>query len=256
MDGMPKTHRDHRPGMPEVALRARANECHGDRTMYELRNLRRSANLGQREFAALLSVPLETLRTWDSGRRALPTRVMQRAADAVAKHKQQQELLPLDQLANELGVHIRTLQAAARTGRLEAHFSVRSAFGRPIRSASRAASASFLARHYRCFSGQEVCPLPLPIVPDDYDRRLRHLRRRLHLTQSALARQIGAAGKAVVYQWESRKRTPSPVLWERVLKVERWPTGSARANAGDVKSARGALFIRTHEFHVEPRASR
>jgi hypothetical protein len=47
--------------------------------------------------------------------------------------------LPLDQLAKELHVHLRTLQAAARTGRLEAHFSVRSAFGRPIRRASRAA---------------------------------------------------------------------------------------------------------------------
>ena len=205
------------------------NEWHGDRWMYELRELGRSANLGQREFAALLSVPLETLRTWDSGRRAVPIRVMQRAAATIANHKQQQELLPLDQLANELGVHIRTLQAAARTGRLEAHFGVRSAFGRPIRSASRAAGERFLARHYRCLSGQEICPLPLPTVPDDYDERLRHVRQRLHLTQDALARRIGAAGKAVVYQWESRKRTPSPVLWQRVLKFERRRTARARA---------------------------
>ena len=42
------------------------------------------------------------------------------------------------------------------------------------------------------------------------------LRRRMRLTQEALAQRIGAAGKAVVYQWESRKRTPSPVFWERV----------------------------------------
>ena len=34
---------------------------------------------------------------------------------------------------------------------------------------------------------------------------------------------IGAAGKAVVYQWESRKRTPSSVLWQRVLELERQP---------------------------------
>jgi DNA-binding transcriptional regulator YiaG len=189
--------------------------------MYELREMRRSLDLGQREFAVLLSVPLETFRTWDSGRRAVPTRVMQRATAVIAAHKRQVELLPLDQLATELGVHIRTLQAAARTGRLEAHFSVRSAFGRPIRSASRAAGTRFLAGHYRRFSGQAVCPPPLPIVPDDYDEHLRELRRRLHVTQDALARQIGAAGKAVVYQWESRKRTPSPVLWERVLILER-----------------------------------
>ena len=116
-------------------------------------------------------------------------------------------------------MHIRTLQAAARTGRLEAQFSVRSAFGRPIRFASRAAGEQFLARHYRCFSGQQLCPLPLPTVPDDYDEHLRDLRRRMRLTQGALAQRIGAAGKAVVYQWESRKRTPSPVLWQRVLEL-------------------------------------
>ena len=116
------------------------------------------------------------------------------------------------------------------TGRLEAHFSVRSAFGRPIRRASRAAGDQFIAKHYRCFSGQELCPLPLPIVPTDYDEHLRALRRRMRLTQEGLARRIGAAGKAVVYQWESRKRMPSPVLWARVeaLGKVRERTGAAR----------------------------
>ena len=38
----------------------------------------------------------------------------------------------------------------------------------------------------------------------------------LKLTQAALAQRIGAAGKAVIYQWESRKRTPSPVFWQRI----------------------------------------
>ena len=78
--------------------------------------------------------------------------------------------------------------------------------------ASRAAGEQFVAKHYRCFSGQEVCSDPLPTVPDDYDRRLRTLRRRRRMTQADLAAQIGAAGKAVIYQWESRKRTPSPVF--------------------------------------------
>jgi DNA-binding transcriptional regulator YiaG len=32
----------------------------------------------------------------------------------------------------------------------------------------------------------------------------------------ALAERVGAANKAVVYQWESRRRRPSPVLWQRV----------------------------------------
>jgi DNA-binding XRE family transcriptional regulator len=118
-------------------------------------------------------------------------------------------------------VHIRTLQAAARTGRLETEFSVRSAFGRPLRRASRAAGEAFLSTHYRCFSGQAICPLPLPVVPTDYDKNLRVLRQQLRLTQGALARRIGAAGKAVVYQWESRKRTPSPVLCRRIMELER-----------------------------------
>ncbi len=191
-----------------------------DAGMYELRELRRTANLGQREFAALLSVPVETLRTWDSGRRRVPLRMLRHADEAIATHKRRHELLPLAQLAKELGVHIRTVQAAARTGRLKTHFSVRSAFGRPIRYASRAAGEDFLMRHYRCFSGQAVCPLPLPSVPGNYDGRLRALRRTLRVTQQELARRIGAAGKAVIYQWESRKRTPSPVLWQRVLELE------------------------------------
>ena len=73
--------------------------------------------------------------------------------------------------------------------------------------------------HYRRFAGQQACQSPLPTIPDDYDLQLRTLRRRLRLTQDELVRRIGAAGKAVVYQWESRKRTPSPVLWQRVLRL-------------------------------------
>lgn len=49
-----------------------------------------------------------------------------RARAAVEHHAQQMELLPLSQLAKELHVHIRTLQTAVRTGRLDAHFSVKS----------------------------------------------------------------------------------------------------------------------------------
>jgi DNA-binding transcriptional regulator YiaG len=189
--------------------------------MTEVRDLRRAIGLGQRAFAALMSIPLETFRTWDSGRRAIPAPVLQRARDVVADHARQHQPLPLGRLAEELHVHVRTLQAAVRTGRLEAHFTVRSAFGRPIRFATRAAGERFMAIHYRRFAGQPARPAPLPEVPHDYDTRLRILRRQLQLTQAGLARQIGAAGKAVVYQWESRKRTPSPVLWRRVLELER-----------------------------------
>jgi DNA-binding transcriptional regulator YiaG len=195
----------------------------------ELRQVRRGANLSQQEFARLLGVPVNTFRMWDSGLRLAPVPIVKRAREALDAFARRHELLPLEQLAKELGVHVRTLQAAARTGRLEAHFSVQSVFGRPIRSASRAAGDQFMAKHYRCFSGQAVCPLPLPIVPAHYDAHVRALRRRMRLTQDALARRIGAASKAVMYQWESRKRTPSPVLWARIETLSRTNADARRA---------------------------
>jgi len=112
------------------SLYATRDEWHRVLSMNELRALLRAAGLGQREFAALLSVAPETFRTWDSGRRVVPPPVLQRARGAAAHHGLQTELLPLDQLAKELNVHPRTLQAAARTGRLEAHFTVKAVFGR------------------------------------------------------------------------------------------------------------------------------
>jgi transcriptional regulator with XRE-family HTH domain len=57
-------------------------------------------------------------------------------------------------------------------------------------------------------------------VPPDYAGRLRSLRKRLQLTQAALAKKIGAANKAVIYQWESAKRTPSPVFWAQIERVQ------------------------------------
>ena len=80
--------------------------------------------------------------------------------------------------------------------------------------------SEFMVTHYRRFAGQVLCETPLRTVPPDYDHRLRALRRRLGLTQEGLAQRIDAAGKAVVYQWESRKRTPSPVFWGRIEALE------------------------------------
>ena len=56
--------------------------------------------------------------------------------------------MSLDQLARELGVHQRTMRAASRTGRLQVTFSSRSAFGRPIRLATRAAGQAFMRKEY------------------------------------------------------------------------------------------------------------
>ena len=63
---------------------------------------------------------------------------------------------------------------------------------------------------------------PHDLVFGHYDDvRLKILRSEFELSQPALARLIGAAGKAVVYQWESRKRTPSPVFWQRIQELSR-----------------------------------
>jgi DNA-binding transcriptional regulator YiaG len=181
-----------------------------------LRELRRAADLSQQACAALVDVPLNTFRMWDSGLRPVPRHMLQRAREAVVAHARNAELVSLDQLARELGVHQRTLRAAARAGRLLVTFSSRSVFGRPIRLATRAASQAFMRRDYRRYGGQSPARTPLPPVPADYDARLKHLRRRLRMTQDDLARRIGAANRAVVYQWESRQRTPSPVFWKRL----------------------------------------
>ena len=208
-------------------------------SMNELRQLRGRTDLSQRDFAGLLDVPANTFRMWDSGLRPVPAPILLRAQEAVEHHARQTALLALSQLANELDVHVRTLQAAVRTGRLDAHFSVKSVFGRPRRLATRAAAERFMATHYRRFSGQKICPAPLPTVPNDYPQQLRALRRRLRLTQDGLARRIGAAGKAVIYQWESRKRTPSPVLWQQVLRLQLVGARTVEASAAVPKASRG-----------------
>ena len=63
-------------------------------------------------------------------------------------------------------------------------------------------------------------PLTWTSVPEDYDVQLKALRRHLDISQAGFARLVGAAGKAVVYQWEARNRTPSPLFWQRVHELQ------------------------------------
>jgi DNA-binding transcriptional regulator YiaG len=196
----------------------------------ELRDLRRAVGLNQQAFAALLGASIETLRTWDSGRRPVPLAILQRARRAVVDLPRNTELLSLDQLARELGVHVRTLRAAARTGRLDVRLSSRSVYGRPIRFTTRTAAATFMERYYRqSYSRAARRPSPPDMsVPSDYADRLLHVRRRLRLTQGQFAEAIGAANKAVVYQWESKKRTPSPVFWQKIAALEKTSIAARR----------------------------
>ena len=55
-----------------------------------------------------LGVAVETFRTWDAGRRLAPEAVVQRARTLKPK-RPLQDLVPLQVLANELHVHVRTL---------------------------------------------------------------------------------------------------------------------------------------------------
>jgi ribosome-binding protein aMBF1 (putative translation factor) len=57
--------------------------------------------------------------------------------------------------------------------------------------------------------------------PSNYAASLVCLRHRLGLSQRQLAARVGAASKAVVYQWESGKRIPSPVFWMRIERLKR-----------------------------------
>src|SRR5262245_56181742 len=83
----------------------------------EIRSARLRLQLSQSQFATLLGVSAETYRTWDSGRRLVPEEWLDKARAAPSANDPNR-LWSLQQLATELGVHVRTLRDAARTARL------------------------------------------------------------------------------------------------------------------------------------------
>ncbi len=134
------------------------------------------------------------------------------------------ERVPLQILADEFHVHVRTLRAAAHDGRLAATFGPRPYFGKLTATATREAGARFMTTWYRRTYGRGLRPLVAVCrvsVPANYTAQLIGLRYRLGLSQQQLAAKVGAASKAVVYQWESGKRTPSPVFWLRIERLQR-----------------------------------
>jgi DNA-binding transcriptional regulator YiaG len=189
----------------------------------DLREIRTRLGLSQAECATALGVARETFRTWDAGRQPAPETIVQRAQVLQAK-RPTRELMPLQVLADEFHVHVRTLRAAAHDGRLAATFGPRPFFGKLTATATQAAAAQFMAKWYRRTYGRgrrrlvAVCHVS---VPANYAATLLGLRRRLGLSQQQLAAKVGAAGKAVVYQWETGKRKPSPVFWLRIQRMQR-----------------------------------
>src|SRR5437870_11495190 len=113
-----------------------------------LREIRTRLRLTQAECAAALGVAVEAFRTWDAGRRPPPAAIVLRAQTLEAK-RPPQDLMPLQALADELHVHVRTLRAAAHDGRLAAMFGPRPYFGKLTATATREAAARFMATWYR-----------------------------------------------------------------------------------------------------------
>ncbi len=99
-----------------------------------LRVLRTRLGLSQRELAERLKESVDSIRVWDSGRRPAPSDVLNRANALLTDGNEQ--LLSLSVLAKQFEVHVRTLRAAARDGRLQATFSNHAFFGRAVALAS------------------------------------------------------------------------------------------------------------------------
>ena len=187
-----------------------------------LRECRIALGQSQAAFAATLGASPESYRTWDAGRRAPPPKVLARAR-ALATHRDDDDhaLLPLPVLALLIGVHVKTLRAAARDGRLPVTYDTRTTFrrlrGRATLAAARQFRHSYFGRQVRRADRRE--PPSWASVPADYDVQIRALRRARGVSQAQLATLVGAARKAVVYQWEARKRTPSPLFWQRLTTL-------------------------------------
>ena len=187
-----------------------------------LRECRIALGQSQAAFAAMLGVSAESYRTWDAGRRVPPPKILARAR-ASATHRDDQELLPLPVIVLLIGVHVKTLRAAARDGRLSVTYDTRTTFRR-LRARATVADAKAFRRSYygrRVRPDDRRAPLTWASVPRDYAAQIRAVRRARGLSQAQLATLVGAAHKAVVYQWEARKRTPSPVFWQRITVLHR-----------------------------------
>jgi transcriptional regulator with XRE-family HTH domain len=75
-----------------------------------LRLIRTRLGLSQAECAAALGVALETFRTWDTGRRPTPEAIVCQA-QTLKPIRRTHDRVPLQVLADELHVHVRTLGA-------------------------------------------------------------------------------------------------------------------------------------------------
>jgi ribosome-binding protein aMBF1 (putative translation factor) len=152
-------------------------------------------------------------------------------ANELALRADPHALRPLETLARLIHVHVKTLHAAAKDGRLRVTYETRTTF-RSLRARATVADAdTFLHAYFEkaVWPKDRPAPLSWSQIPSDYDEQIRRARRSLGLTQAQFAARVGAACKAVVYQWESRKRCPSPVFWQKIEALQRALPGRARS---------------------------
>ena len=183
-----------------------------------LRACRIALGQSQAAFAAMLGASPESYRTWDAGRRATPLKILARAR-ALATHRDDHALLPLTRAPRcSSACTSKRCDQRPETDDCPVTYDTQTTFRQLRARATLAAVTQFRHAYY----GRQVrpadrrVPLTWASVPDDYAEQIRALRRSRGWSQAQLAMLVGAARKAVVYQWEVRKRCPSPVFWARI----------------------------------------
>ena len=113
----------------------------------------------------------------DAGRREPPPQLLTRAR-TLAGYPDETVLLPLPVLALMTGVHVRTLHAAARSGRLGVAYDTRTTFRRLRPRATLKHALDFRRHYYGTQRRPPATPVPLTwaSVPEDYDVQLKALR--------------------------------------------------------------------------------
>ena len=187
-----------------------------------LRDCRIALGQSQAAFATMLGASPESYRTWDAGRRATPLKILARAR-ALATHRDDHALLPLPVLALLIDVHVKTLRAAARDGRLPVTYDTRTTFRRLRARATPAAAQGVSAVVLWAIGGARG-----PSRAIDVGQCARRLRRadsratsRTRVESGAISHPGGRSTESRRYQWEARKRTPSPVFWQRITALHR-----------------------------------
>ena len=132
-----------------------------------LRECRIALGQSQAAFAAMLGASPESYRTWDAGRRATPPKMLARAR-ALATHRDDHALLPLPVLALLIGVHVKTLRAAARDGRLPVTYDNKTTFRR-LRA--RATPSRCPGRFGGSYYGRTSAAQPIVVQPLTWSTR-------------------------------------------------------------------------------------